>query len=198
MPVARLRGVVEDKGADWVVVGVGGLGIVASVPSRTADELRAGVKASLFTHLHVREDALTLYGFTSRDELTLFEQLIGVSGVGPRAALGLLSALDAPQLAVAIASGHTELLRKVPGVGQKTGERLVLELRDKVAVPADVPPPSMTKRGQPQADAELVAALMGLGYTQAEAAAAADRLPEDGNASLEERIRSVLQSLAPR
>jgi Holliday junction DNA helicase RuvA len=190
--------VVEEKGADWVVVGVGGIGIAASVPSRTAELLVEGAQASLFTHLHVREDALTLYGFMSRDELMLFEQLIGVSGVGPRAALGLLSALDAAQLAVAIASAHTELLRKVPGVGQKTAERLVLELRDKVAVPADVPPPSMTKRGERESDAELVAALMGLGYTQAEAAAAAERLPEDGDVSLEERIRSVLQSLAPR
>jgi Holliday junction DNA helicase RuvA len=157
-----------------------------------------GTNASLFTHLHVREDALTLYGFASRDELTLFEQLIGVSGVGPRAALGLLSALDAPRLATAIASGHTELLRKVPGVGQKTAERLVLELRDKVAVPDDVPPASMTKRGERQADAELVAALMGLGYTQAEAAAAAERSAEDGDVTLEERVRTVLQSLAPR
>jgi Holliday junction DNA helicase RuvA len=193
-----LRGVVEEKGADWVVIGVGGLGIVASVPAPAADAMLVGAQASLFTHLHVREDALTLYGFASRAELTLFEQLIGVSGVGPRAALGLLSALDAGQLATAIASGHTESLRKVPGVGQKTAERLVLELRDKVAVPDDVPPPSMTKKGEREADAELVAALMGLGYTQAEATDAAARLPEDGDLSLEDRLRGVLQSLAPR
>jgi Holliday junction DNA helicase RuvA len=121
-----------------------------------------------------------------------------VSGVGPRAALGLLSGLDGPRLATAIASGQTELLRKIPGIGQKTAERLVLELRDKVAVPDDVPPPSMTKAGERRADADLVAALMGLGYTQAEASAAAERLPEDGDASLEDRVRLVLQSLAPR
>ena len=198
MPVARLRGVVEEKGADWVVIGVGGFGIVASVPSRTADALGVGAQASLSTHLHVREDALTLFGFSSRAELTLFEQLISVSGVGPRAALGLLSALDAAELATAIASGHTDALRKVPGVGQKTAERIVIDLRDKVAVPDDVPPPSMTKKGEQLADADLVAALMGLGYTQGEAVAAAEHLPADGDASLEDRIRQVLQSLAPR
>ena len=198
MPLARLRGVVEEKGADWVIVGVGGIGIAASVPSPAADALVIGGPAALFTYLHVREDALTLYGFTSRDELTLFEQLIAVSGVGPRAALGLLSALAGPQLATAIASGHTDVLRKVPGIGQKTAERLVLELRDKVALPEDVPPPSMTRQGERQADADLVAALMGLGYTQAEAVAAAQRLPEDGDVSLEDRIRLVLQSFAPR
>lgn len=198
MPLARLRGVVEDKGGDWVVVGVGGMGIVASVPSPAADAMQIGAPAMLFTHLHVREDALTLYGFSSRSELTLFEQLIGVSGVGPRAALGLLSAIEAPQLATAIASGQTDLLRKVPGVGQKTAERLVLELRDKVAVPDDVPPPSMRKKGEAQPDAELVSALMGLGYTQTEAADAALGVPKEGDASLEDRIRTVLQSLAPR
>ncbi|MEX0750623.1 MAG: Holliday junction branch migration protein RuvA [Dehalococcoidia bacterium] len=198
MPLARLRGIVEEKGADWVIVGVGGIGLVASVPSTAADDLAVGRQAALFTYLHVREDALTLYGFTSRDELRLFEQLIGVSGVGPRAALGLLSALDGPRLATAIASGQTDLLRKVPGVGQKTAERLVLELRDKVAVPDDLPPPSLTKQGERQADADLVAALMGLGYTQMEAQNAAERLPDAGEASLEERVRSVLQSLAPR
>jgi Holliday junction DNA helicase RuvA len=198
MPLARLRGVVEEKGADWVIVGVGGVGIAASVPAPAADALTLGAQASLFTYLHVREDALTLYGFTSREDLVLFEQLIGVSGVGPRAALGLLSALDGASLATAIVSGQTDLLRKVPGVGQKTAERLVLELRDKVAVPDDLPPPSMTRQGERQADAELVSALMGLGYTQAEAVSAAERLPEDGDATLEDRVRLVLQSLAPR
>ena len=198
MPLARLRGIVEEKGDDWIIVSVGGIGIVASVPSRTSDEVVVGAPSSLFTHLHVREDALTLYGFASRAELTLFEQLIGVSGVGPRAALGLLSGLDGPRLATAIASGQTDLLRKIPGIGQKTAERLVLELRDKVEVPDDVPPPSMTKAGERRADADLVAALMGLGYTQAEASIAAEQLPEDGDASLEDRIRLVLRSLAPR
>jgi Holliday junction DNA helicase RuvA len=191
MPIARLRGVVEDKGDDWVIVGVGGLGILAQVPSPAADALAVGAAASLHTYLHVREDALTLYGFATRDDLRLFEQLIGISGVGPRAALGLLSTLDYGKLTTAIASGHTDVLRRVPGIGQKTAERLVLELRDKVTPPMGEEAPAAEAK-RTQADGELIAALMGLGYTQAEAADAASRLFEDGGQPLEERIRLAL------
>ncbi len=191
MPVARLRGVVEDKGDDWVIVGVGGVGLLAQVPSSAADALSLGAPASLHTHLHVREDALTLYGFATRDDLLLFEQLIGVSGVGPRAALGMLSALDHGRLATAIASGQTDVLRRIPGIGQKTADRLVLELHDKVTPPMGEDVPASNAKGA-AADAELVAALMGLGYTQTESADAASRLPENGDAPLEERVRLAL------
>src|SRR5437773_687806 len=85
VPLARIRGIVEEKGDDWLIVGVGGIGLLASVPARTAAALDIGRPAALFTHLHVREDALTLFGFESREHLTLFEQLISVTGIGPRA-----------------------------------------------------------------------------------------------------------------
>ena len=190
MPIARLRGVVEEKGDDWAIIGVGGVGVLASVPGSTAEELTEGAPASLYTHLHVREDALTLFAFATRDDLALFELLITVNGVGPRVALGMLSALDYAQLTTAIASGHADALRRVPGVGQKTAERIVLDLRDKVTPPATaVEPP---KRVEKQANAEIIAALMGLGYTQAEASAAAERLPQNGDAPLEERVREAL------
>jgi Holliday junction DNA helicase RuvA len=192
MPVARLRGLIEDRGDDWVIVAAGALGIMASVPARTASALAVGAKVSLYTYLHVREDALTLYGFAAPDELRLFEQLIGVSGVGPRLALGVLSALPPDALARAIAGGDTDLLRRIPGVGQKTAERLVLELRDKVAAPEGqaAPQPVATK------DDELIAALMGLGYTQAEAAEAAAGVGPNGGAPLEERVREALSFFA--
>jgi Holliday junction DNA helicase RuvA len=194
MPVARLRGPVEEAGDDWLIVSAGGIGLVVSVPARTASSMTPGAAASLYTHLHVREDALVLYGFATADELRLFEQLIGVSGVGPRAALGMLSALDAAQLAAAIVAGDASALRRVPGIGQKTAERIVLDLRDRVTPPAgDVPsaPP------QQPADAELIAALMGLGYTQAESTDAAARLPTNGDRPLEDRIRDALSFFAP-
>jgi len=196
MPVARLRGVVEEKGDDWAIIAAGGIGLLASVPATTAGALIPGEEAALFTYLHVREDALTLFGFSTRDDLALFELLIGVSGVGPRVALGLLSALDYGQLTSAIAAGRADVLRRVPGIGQKTAERLVLELRDKVTPPAagiDVKPPDA---GAGKRDAEIVAALMGLGYSQAEASAAADRLPQDGDLPLEERVRMALRFFA--
>jgi Holliday junction DNA helicase RuvA len=190
MPVARLRGVIEEKGDDWVIVGVGGVGLIASVPSSTSDALPVGGRAALYTHLHVREDALTLFGFASAADLRLFEQLIGVSGVGPRVALGMLSAMASGDLATAIAGDRTDLLRKVPGVGQKTAERIVLELRDKVA-----PPPGgelRERQDAPPADADLIAALTALGYSQVEASDAASRLPANGDRPLEDRIRDAL------
>jgi Holliday junction DNA helicase RuvA len=195
MPIARLRGSVEDRGEDWLIVTVGGVGVLASVPTSTADGATVGREFALYTHLHVREDALTLYGFASREELALFEQLISVSGVGPRVALGLLSAIDAAQLASAIVGGRSDVLRKVPGVGQKTAERIVLDLRDKVAPPAagaDVEQPRLDEK----TDADVVAALVALGYTQAEASAAAEQLPSNGAMPLEEKVRVALSFFA--
>jgi Holliday junction DNA helicase RuvA len=193
MPIARLRGIVEEKGEDWAIIGVGGLGVLASMPAPAADALTPGERASLYTYLHVREDALTLYGFATADELRLFEQLISVSGIGPRAALALLSALDYVSLTVAIVGGQTDALRRVPGIGQKTAERLVLELRDKVTPPAEgTTTPQQQKQ---EKDAELIAALMGLGYSQVEAAAAAEQTDGAGQ-PLEERVRAALQYFA--
>ncbi len=194
MPIARLRGVIEATGDDWTIVGVAGVGVLASVPARLAEGLARGAPVTLFTHLHVREDALVLYGFASGDDLALFEQLISVSGVGPRVALALLSELDYADLTTAIASGHVDVLRKVSGVGQKTAERLVLELRDKVVPPAEAVP--RAREAERHVDAETVAALMGLGYSQAEAAAAAGRLPDDGDLPIEERVRRALAYFA--
>jgi holliday junction DNA helicase RuvA len=192
MPVARLRGTVEERGDDWVIVAVGGIGLLASVPAPAAEALEPGGPAALYTYLHVREDALTLYGFLTADELRLFEQLIGVSGIGPRAALALLSALDYAQLTSAIVSGQVDALRRVPGIGQKTAERLVLELRDKVTPP---PEAGSTRQAKSERDAELIAALLGLGYSQLEATAAAEQV--DGAAlPLEERVRAALQYFA--
>jgi Holliday junction DNA helicase RuvA len=186
-----LRGVVEERGEDWLIVAVGGFGLHVAVPGRSAGGLAEGARVALFTHLHVREDALALYGFESGAELRLFEQLIGVSGVGPRAALGLLSAVDHGALASAIAAGDASVLRRVPGIGQKTAERIVLDLRDKVT------PPDVEVPIQPPAsrDDELIAALMGLGYTQAEAAQAAGG-SVNGDTPLEERVRTALSYFA--
>src|SRR5205085_214854 len=191
----RLRGVVEEKGDDWLIVGIGGIGMLASVPSSASDAVATGDRASLFTHLHVREDALTLYGFATADDLALFELLIGVSGIGPRAALALLSALDYPQLTRAIVSGQTDALRRVPGIGQKTAERLVLELRDKVTPSIDDGASVQRPSGQPSTDEEVIAALVGLGYSQSEASDAAAAV-DGAESPLEERIRVALRGLA--
>ncbi|MBI2724560.1 MAG: Holliday junction branch migration protein RuvA, partial [Chloroflexi bacterium] len=123
-----------------------------------------------------------------------FEQLISISGVGPKVALAVMGALDYGSLTRSIAGGRSDVLRKVPGIGQKTAERIVLELRDKVQPPAGgIEAPGATSDG-PQPDAETVAALVGLGYTQAEASAAAAAVAAD--APLEERVREALSFFA--
>jgi Holliday junction DNA helicase RuvA len=190
MPIARLEGLVQDKGEDWLIVGVGGIGLLVQAPAPAVEAVVVGRDVLLHTHLHVREDALTLYGFATPEELRLFEQLIGVGGVGPRVALGLLSALDHSRLAAAIVKGQADVLRRVPGVGQKTAERIVLDLRDKVSPPSDGAAAEPSPK--PAQDTELIAALMGLGYTQTEASEVAGRLERDGDVPLEDRVRQAL------
>ena len=185
-PIARLRGVVEEWGADWLLVFVGGVGLRVQVPASTAEALgRQGENVVLHTHLHVRDDAVALFGFATGEDLRLFEMLIGVSGVGPRGALSLLSALGAEVLSDAVSAGDVPRLQQVPGIGQKMAARLVLELKGKLVGRAAASVPM----GR---DDEVVAALVGLGYTQAEAQAAAASVPSDGSLSVEERLRSAL------
>ncbi len=196
MVIARIRGAVEDKGTDWLIIGVGGIGLLASVPTSAADTVDIGQTVGLYTHLHVREDALTLYGFRTREDLALFDQLISVSGVGPRVALGMLSSLEAPELAAAIVGGRADVLKKVPGVGQKTAERIVLDLRDKVTLPEAGTGVERTPESQGSFDQDVVGALMALGYTQAEATAASEHLSSGDDLTLEERVRAALQAFS--
>jgi len=185
-PIARLRGVVEEWGVDWLLVFVGGVGLRVQVPASTAEALgHRGESVVLHTHLHLRDDAVALYGFATGEDLRLFEMLIGVSGVGPRGALSLLSALGADSLSDAVSAGDALRLQQVSGVGQKMAARLVLELKGKLAGRAAAAVPT----GR---DDEVVAALVGLGYTQAEAQAAAASVPSDGSLAVEERLRRAL------
>ncbi len=186
-PIARLRGVVEESGPDWLLVLVGGVGLRVQVPASTAETLgRPGDSVSLHTHLYVREGTLALYGFGSTEDLAAFELLLGVGGIGPRGALTLLSVLGADGLSEAVSTGDVPRLQQVPGIGQKTAGRLVLELKGKLVGPAAAMPVPSSR------DDEVVAALVGLGYSQTEAQAAAASAPTDTSASIEERIRLAL------
>jgi Holliday junction DNA helicase RuvA len=165
---------------------VGGVGLRVQVPASTAEALgHRGESVVLHTHLHVRDDAVALYGFATGEDLRLFEMLIGVSGVGPRGALSLLSALGADSLSDAVSAGDALRLQQVSGVGQKMAARLVLELKGKLVGRAAAAVPT----GR---DDEVVAALVGLGYTQAEAQAAATSVSSDGSLAVEERLRRAL------
>src|SRR5690242_16577817 len=131
--IALLRGVLLEKHPNQAIVEAGGVGYDVTIPVSTFTHLPdPGAEVRLRIHTHVREDALSLYGFLTQDEKALFEKLIGVSGIGPTLAVKILSGVTAPDLIHAIRRGEVERLVRIPGVGKKTGERMVLELRDKL------------------------------------------------------------------
>jgi len=188
--IASLHGTVEALGGDWAIVNVGGVGFRVYLPSSVLSTLGpVGVEVRLHTHLHVKEDDIALYGFASPEELQLFETLIGVSGLGPRLALAMLSAMRAEQLTMAIATGSTELLTTVPGIGKKMADRLVLELKDKIGAGL-VTSPAGQIAGE---HAEVLAALTSLGYSVTEASRAVATLPRDADLTLEEQVTLALQ-----
>ena len=190
--IATLEGILEYRGTDSIILNVGGIGFQVYVPGSTLSQLGAVKgKISLYTHLHLREDNVSLYGFASGEELALFQNLISVSGIGPKAALGLLSALKPEQLIMAISSGNIDLISQVTGVGKKIASRLVVELRGKLEKEwKDVALPL----GQESAD--TIAALTGLGYSLTEATNAVSKLPDSKELSLEEKIKMALQQMA--
>lgn len=187
--IARLRGTILDRGPDWLVVDVGGVGFMVSAPAGAVASARVGSEITLHTHLVVREDGMTLYGFLDPHEQRLFQSLIGVNGVGPKVALALLSALTADELSFAIASGNAAALARAQGVGQKLASRIVLELRDRMTSGAPV------TTGGVESD-DVVAALMALGYSQAEAVEAVARTELPAEAPVEEKVRLALSYFA--
>ena len=190
--IASLQGIVDAISADSMVVSVGGVGLKVSVPTSVLSEGGViGREIKLFTHLHVREDELTLYGFAGADDLRLFETLLTVSGLGPRTALGMLSAMSSGDLSMAIATASVEMLTSIPGIGRKTADRLILELRDKVGALAAASPAARLT----QENADVVSALTSLGYSVQEATRAVATLPSGKKLALEEKIKLALQYL---
>lgn len=193
--IATLEGTLEYRGVDSVIINVGGIGFQVHVPDSTLSQLGAiNDKVSLYTHLHLREDNVSLYGFASEEELGLFRNLISVSGIGPKAALALLSALNPEQLAMAIASGNVDIISQVPGIGKKIAGRLVVELKGKLE--------REWKKGAvlPLAaeNTDAIAALTNLGYSLREATQAVSNLPDSAELSLEEKVKMALQQLAAK
>jgi len=186
--IARLRGSVLDRGLDHLIVDVGGIGYQVFVPVSAIVEAKTGAEITLHTHLVVREDAMTLYGFVEAHQQRLFGTLIGVSGVGPKVALALLSIMSADDLSFAIASGNAAALARAPGVGQKLASRVVLELKEKMAAGATSVPGIESE--------DVIAALMGLGYSQAEAIDAVARSDLPADAAIEEKVRLALAYFA--
>lgn len=195
--IASLRGTILMTGLDYAIVETGGVGYQVFAPRSVLHALSdTSESVLLFTYLHVREDALVLYGFQSPEQRAFFEQLISVTGVGPRMALGLLSAAPIDQLQLAIMNENTALLSQVPGVGKKTAARLILELKGKLNVQNIQPSVANVATATPSAammNAELQEILVSLGYSALEAQSAVSALPADAPAEIEERLRLALR-----
>ena len=190
--IGRLSGVLVAKNPPQVMVDAGGVGYEVDVPMSTFYTLPAtGEKVVLLTHLVVREDAHILFGFGTEDERAAFRKLIRISGVGARTALSVLSGLSVNDLAHAVATQDGARLTKVPGIGKKTAERLLLELKGKLA---DVIPGAASGGAQASPAADVLNALISLGYSEKEALLATKSLPADIPVS--EGIRAALKALA--
>ena len=190
--IDRVRGRVIDKSDGVLVIEVGGIGLAIYVPAPLAAELQIGEETVLYTHLHVRESELTLFGFRHLDERSLFRMLLNVSGVGPRVALNLLSAMSTIAIQRAILDEEPGLLSRVPGIGKKTAEKIILELKDKVEAPAGAP---LGPSDLHDVDADVIEALIGLGYSVVEAQRAVQGLPPEVK-DVSERLRLALMRLA--
>ena len=198
-------GAVED---DVIVVETGGIGLAVHVPLSLLEELPAlGEEVTVYTYFQVREDAMTLYGFLHRQDREMFKQLIGVNGIGPKGALGILSVMRPDDLRIAIVSGDAKAISKAPGIGAKTAQRLILDLKDKVDL-EEVMMSSFGGGKENSSDAgasavgmaasakEAVAALTALGYTGMEASKAVKKVEITENMSVEDILKASLKHLS--
>ncbi len=187
--ISTLRGEITQIEETSIIVEVGGVGLRVFVPAPLRTRAKTGEAAFLFTHLVVREDSLTLYGFESQTDRDLFNILLGVDGVGPKVALSVLSTMTLDAIQRAIFADEAELLSRVPGVGKKTAQKIALHLKDKLK-PLD----GLRQVAQlSDADSEVLAALTALGYSVVEAQSAIQSIPKDASGDPEERLRLALQ-----
>lgn len=185
--ISRLSGTVWATAPDHVVIRVGGVGLKVSVPADVIDQLAIDQPVELFTHLQVRENDLTLFGFYTEEEVDVFRLLLSVSGVGPKVALSVLSTITLDALRQAIAQEESGILTRVPGIGQKTAKAIIFHLRDRLAAQGVGAAPALA-----EGDAEVIAVLTGLGFSLVEAQRALQSLPRDEDLSREERVRRAL------
>ncbi|MBV8301582.1 MAG: Holliday junction branch migration protein RuvA [Candidatus Dormibacteraeota bacterium] len=195
--IASLRGTVALIAGDHAVIDVKGVGYLVQCHLRTLAALHEQRDQEVMLHIHtsVSADAIRLFGFTSRDELSLFQLLIGVERIGPKAALGILGRAELTTMVRAIRGGDAALVATVPGVGRKTAERVVLELRDKLdtyAMPGEAPPPPSSERAVGDA---AVAGLVGLGFREGEARAAVAAVSSDADGDVAALVGRALRRL---
>ena len=202
--ISYIRGTLAEKNEDSAVVEAHGVGYQIFVPVPVLSELLPETEtAKIYTYFSVREDGMSLFGFLSRQDLAMFKQLIGVNGIGPKSALGILSALRPDVLRMAVASGDAKTISRAPGVGPKTAQRIILDLKDKIR-PEDVLAGGLEESlavpeeisGVGQAGKEAVEALTALGYSAAEAAGAVKKVKITEEMTAEDVLKGALRHLA--
>lgn len=184
--IASIEGKILAKESRFVVVDVGGIGYKVFLPAGIMLKVKIGESAKFWTHLHVREDAMDLYGFLDKEELAFFENLISISGIGPKSALGVLSMAPVETLRRAISSGDTSYLTKVSGIGRKIAEKIILELKDKFVGEKEV------SGSTTEYDSDILDALLSLGYSQKEAREMVTKIPRDVKGR-EARLKEALR-----
>ena len=191
--IARLRGIILEKKPNAAVVDVGGVGYALTIPISTFSSLpNVGDEAALHVHTHVREDALALFGFLTSVEKDIFEKLISVNGVGPRLAVTVLSGLPTAELLTAIRSADVNTLIKIPGVGRKTGERIILELREKLGA-VEGAADGAVQSAMSGLEHDVISAMVNLGCSADAAGAAVKKAQQDGvDAEFEPLFRKAL------
>ena len=202
--ISYIRGTLAEKNEDSAVVEAHGVGYQIFVPVPVLSELPPlGESVKIYTYFSVREDGMSLFGFLSRQDLAMFKQLIGINGIGPKSALGILSALRPDVLRMAVASGDAKTISRAPGVGPKTAQRIILDLKDKIR-PEDVLAGGLEESlavpeeisGVGQAGKEAVEALTALGYSAAEAAGAVKKVKITEEMTAEDVLQGALRHLA--
>ncbi len=195
---AFISGIVEEIDLNGVVLNNNDIGYYIQCPTSVANSVSIGEKTKIYTYQHVREDAIILYGFATKEDRTMFLRLISVSGIGPKIALQVLSSLSASELAIILVGGDASALTKVPGIGKKTAQRLILELREKVDNDELINATSFTKNTQNSTIiSDAIYALGALGYTAQEAQKAVELVASDYK-NTEDIIRAVLKNLDRR
>jgi len=191
--IGSLCGEIIAKTEDGLLIEVSGVGFNVLAPVTLLDMLEVGLKTQLFTHLHVREQELTLFGFADKEDLALFRTLLKVQGIGPKIGLAILSHVPTETLREAIARGEAAVLARVPGIGPKKAKQIVFALKDKIGL-EDI---FIGSTPISDTDGEVIAALTTLGYSVVEAQAALQQIPKEAReAAVEEKVRIALSSLA--
>lgn len=202
--IAYLKGEVVEIEEEKLILECGNIGYNISMPVSALDgTLRPGQEVKIHTHLHVREDAMQLYGFLTRDDLKMFRMLLSVSGIGPKAALGILSGLSADELRFAVLSDDVKTISRAPGVGKKTAQKMILELKDKLDLQEAFDTKTMHVQEPPQTETgnlvdakkEAVQALTALGYSGSEALRAVKQVDVTPHMNVEEILKQALKKM---